>query len=103
MYLNIVKWGKGEKNKIVQIPVFPILFVTDCLKKSEKLSEYLKLVNEHQIIGMHLSITSQFAMVNHYLNKRKIKALFELIKKSFGMVKFNKCFFLELNFASFSY
>ena len=27
----------GEKQNIVQIAVFPIIFVTDCLKKSQKL------------------------------------------------------------------
>ena len=32
LLLNIVKRGRGEKHKIVQIEVFPIIFATDCLK-----------------------------------------------------------------------
>ena len=35
-FLNIVKGEEEEKQKIVQIAVFPIIFVTDCLKNSQK-------------------------------------------------------------------
>ena len=49
----------GEKQKTVQIAVFSVIFVTDCLKNLEKLkcgiSELLIL---SQIEGMHLPITS---------------------------------------------
>ena len=31
LFLNIVKGIRGEKQKIVQIAVFPIIFVTDCI------------------------------------------------------------------------
>ena len=29
-FLNVVKGRRGKKQKIVQIAVFPIIFVTDC-------------------------------------------------------------------------
>ena len=32
----MVESGKGDKQEILEIAVFPIVFVTDCLKKSEK-------------------------------------------------------------------
>ena len=38
LFLNIFKRGKGYKFEIVQIAVSPIIFVTDCLKISEKLN-----------------------------------------------------------------
>ena len=36
MIRNIVKKRKWEKQEIVEIEAFPIVFVTDCPKESEK-------------------------------------------------------------------
>ena len=35
-FTTLLRWGRGGGKKIVQIVVFPIIFVTDCLKKSKK-------------------------------------------------------------------
>ena len=45
-----------------------------------------------------------FVKASYYLNNRNIKNSFWIDKKSFGIVRFNKCFFLinDLTFASFS-
>ena len=59
LFLNIVKRGKEEKHKIVQIAVFPTIFVNDCLKNLQNLKwGILKLLLLSQIEGMHLPITS---------------------------------------------
>ena len=51
----------GEKHKIVQIAVFPKIFVTDCLKNRQNLkSGILELLILIQIEGMHLPITSLY-------------------------------------------
>ena len=34
---KLLRGGRGEKNRIVQIAVFPIIFVTDCLKNLQNL------------------------------------------------------------------
>ena len=41
LFLNIVKRGSGEKHEIIQIAIFPIIFVTGGLKKSEKLNIWI--------------------------------------------------------------
>ena len=50
--------AEGEKH-IVQIAVFPIIFVTDCLKNLQNLKcGILELLTLSQIEGMDLPITS---------------------------------------------
>ena len=105
LFLNIVKRGKGVETQNCPNSSFSRTFVTDCLKKSEKLSVvfyncslYIKLKAAYNYPLRH-----NFAMVSHHLNNRNIKALFEMIKKPFGMVRFNKSFLLGLNFARFSH
>ena len=59
LLFNIVKGGRGEKHKIVQIAVFPIIFVTDCLKNLQNLKcGILELLILSQTEGMHLPIRS---------------------------------------------
>ena len=56
---TLLRGGRGEKHKIVQIAVFPIIFVTDCLKHLQNLKcGILELLILSQIPGMHLLITS---------------------------------------------
>ena len=55
---TLLRGGRGEKHKIVQIAVFPIIFVTDCLKNLQNLKcGILELLILSQIEGMHLPIT----------------------------------------------
>ena len=55
----MLRGGRGEKHKIVQIAVFPIIFVTDCLKnlQNDKCG-ILQLFILNQVQGMCLPITS---------------------------------------------
>ena len=54
---TLLKGARGEKHKIVQIAVFPIIFVTDCLKNLQNLKcGILELLILSQIEGMHLPI-----------------------------------------------
>ena len=49
---------RGEKHEIVQIAVYPIVLVTDCLKNSQNFNcGNLQLLILNQIGGMHLPIT----------------------------------------------
>ena len=104
LFLNIVKRGKGVETQNCLNSSFSCNFVTDCLKKYEKLSVvfyncslYIKLK------ARNYPLRHNFAMVSHYLHNGNIKALFEMIKKPFGMVRFNKSFLLGQNFARFSH
>ena len=58
-YSTLLRGGRGEKHKIVQIAVFPIIFVTDCLKnlQNDKCG-ILQLLILNQVEGMCLSIAS---------------------------------------------
>ena len=48
-----------EKHKIVQIAVFPIIFVTDYLKNVQNWKcSIIEMLIQSQIEGMHLPITS---------------------------------------------
>ena len=59
LFLNIVNRGRGEKHKIVQIALFPIIFVTDCLKNLQNFKcDILQLLILNQIEDMYLPITS---------------------------------------------
>ena len=56
---TLLRGRRGEKHKTVQIAVFPIIFVTDCLKNLQNLKcGILELLILSQIEGMHLPITS---------------------------------------------
>ena len=56
---TLLRRGRGEKHKIVQIAVFPILFANDYLKNLQSLKcGILELLILSQIEGMHLPITS---------------------------------------------
>ena len=56
---TLLRGGRGEKHKIVQITVFPIIFVTDCLKNLQNFTcVILQLLILNQIEGMYLPITS---------------------------------------------
>ena len=58
LLFNIVKGGRGEKHKIVQIAVFPIIFVTDCLKNLQNFKcGILLLLILNQIESIYLPIT----------------------------------------------
>ena len=58
---TLLRGRRGEKHKIVQIEVFPIIFVTDCLKNLQNFKRgILQLLISDQIEGMHLPITSLF-------------------------------------------
>ena len=51
--------GRGEKHKIIQMAVFPIIFVTDCLKNLQNFKCcYLLLLILSESKGMYLPITS---------------------------------------------
>ena len=55
---TLLRGGTGEKHKIVQIAVFPIIFVTDCLKNLQNFkSGILLLFILNQIEGIYLPIT----------------------------------------------
>ena len=54
---TLLRGGRGEKHKIVQIAVFPIIFVTDCLKNLQSFKYgILLLLILNQIEGMYLPI-----------------------------------------------
>ena len=56
---TLLIWGRGEKHKSIQIPVFPKIFVTDCLKSLQNVEcGVLLLLILNQIEAMYLSITS---------------------------------------------
>ena len=58
-FSTLLEKGAGEKHQIVQIAVFPIIFVTDFLKTLQHLlCGILELLILCQIEGMHLPITS---------------------------------------------
>ena len=61
-FLTIVKGGRGEKQKIVQIAVFPIIFVTDCLKKYQKLQLWVFTVGCFEWLWSH-EVTLDVTMV----------------------------------------
>ena len=55
----LLRGGWGEKHKIVQIAVFPIIFVTDFLKNLQDLKcSISELLFFNQIERMHLRIAS---------------------------------------------
>ena len=55
---TLLRWGRGEKHTIVQIAVFLIIFVTDCLKNLQNFKcGILLLLSLNQIEGMYLPIT----------------------------------------------
>ena len=57
--LNVIKRGKAERHKIVQIVGFPIILGTGCLKNMQYfMCGILQLLILNQIEGMHLPITS---------------------------------------------
>ena len=57
--LNVIKRGKAERHKIVEIVGCPIILVTGCLKKMQYfMCGILLLLILNQIEGMHLPITS---------------------------------------------
>ena len=50
-----------QKHKIVQIAVFPVIFVTDCLKNLQNFKRVILLFGIlNQIAGMYLSIAPLF-------------------------------------------
>ena len=56
---TLFRGGRAEKHKIVQTAVFPIIFVTDCLKNLQNLKcDISELLIFSQIEGIHLPITS---------------------------------------------
>ena len=56
---TLLRIGRVEKHKIVQIALFPIIFVPDCLKNMKNFEcGILQLLIFDQIEGMHLPITS---------------------------------------------
>ena len=58
-FSTLLRGGSGEKHEIALIAVFPNIFVTDRLKKSEKRkSSILQLVVLNHFEGMILPITS---------------------------------------------
>ena len=64
--LNIGReWGwclEGSRKKIVQIAVFPMNFVTDCLKKSEKFQVWYFTVDYFESLWRH-ALTHYVTMV----------------------------------------
>ena len=58
-FSTLLRGGREEKHEIALIAVFPTIFVTDCLKKSEKRKcSILQLVVLNHFEGMILPITS---------------------------------------------
>ena len=58
--LNIVESGSGEKQNIVQIAIYPIIFVSDCLKNCQKLKVWYFIIGFlNHFPAMRLPITSQ--------------------------------------------
>ena len=58
-FSTLLRGGRGQKHQIAQIAVFPIIFVTDCLKKSEKFKcSILQLYFFNHLEGKQLPITS---------------------------------------------
>ena len=56
---TLVSRRRGEKNKVVQVAVFSITFVTDCLKNQQNFKcGILLLLILNQIEAMYLPITS---------------------------------------------
>ena len=92
-FSTFLRERRSQKHKIGKIAVFPILFITRCLKKSEKLSVvFYSCLFYIKLKICNYSLLHNFAMVSHYLYNRK----------SFCLLRFNKCFFLDLNFERFS-
>ena len=57
---TFLRGGRGKEHKIVQIAIFPIIFVTDRLKNLQNvIGGILHLLILNQIEGMHLPIPSQ--------------------------------------------
>ena len=58
-FSTLVSRKRGEKSKVVQVAVFPITFVTDCLKNQQNFKcGILLLLILNQIEAMYLPITS---------------------------------------------
>ena len=58
-FSTLLRGGRRQRHETVLIAVFPITFVTDCLKKSEKNKcSILQLVVLNHFEGMQLPITS---------------------------------------------
>ena len=56
---TLLRRGRGEKHEIALIAVFPIIFVTDCLKKLEKRKcSILQLVVLNDLGDIILPVTS---------------------------------------------
>ena len=82
LFLNIIKSGKRAETENCAIAVFSIIFVIDCLKKSEKLilvfyscSFYIKLK------ACNYPLHYNFVKVSHYLNNCNIKNSFSIDKR----------------------
>ena len=71
MIRNIVKKGKGEKQEIVQIEAFPIVFVTDCLKNSEKFQICLFTANRFGLKVCNYSLCHYDTSFNNFWNPNK--------------------------------
>ena len=68
----LLRGGRGGKIKIVQITVFPIIFVTDCLKNLQSFKcGILQLLILNQIEDMHLPITSLLYKSYNFWNPNK--------------------------------
>ena len=58
-FSTLLRGGRGWKHKNVQIAVFPIIFIIDCLKKTDKLTcSILRLFVLNDFEGMQLAIKS---------------------------------------------
>ena len=96
LLLNIVKKEKKIETNHCSNSVFSHDF---CHWLSEKIRKIkctiLHFLVVHQIESLsNYPLRHNFAMVTS-------KPLFEIMKKLFGLVRFNKCFFLDLDFANF--
>ena len=66
---TLLRGGRGEKHKIFQIAVFPIIFVTDGLKNMQSFKcSILPLLILNQTEGMCFPITSLLYLNNYSLN-----------------------------------
>ena len=76
-YSTLLRLGRVWKHKIVQTAVMAIIFVTDCLKKCEKLSlvfySYSFCI---KLKACNYPLRHIVAMVSHYLNNSNIKNSF---------------------------
>ena len=76
-FSTFLRGGRKYKQNIAQIAYFPMIFFTDCLKKSENLSAVFYTSSLYiKLKACNYPLRHNFAMVSNYLNNRNIQNFF---------------------------